>query len=92
MGTNEKSVYELRAKYNQLLVREKNAEKYLNDNSIPLEEREKWMPKYKDICERLNELLKQIKFYTADNILSGFTPEECTKPISLSGEQLKIGG
>lgn len=65
----------LKKRYNDLLKRERAAEKYLNDDKIPLKERERWMPAYQAILNELNELLAQIGSYSADEILNGF-PEE----------------
>lgn len=66
---------DIKKQYNALIVREKAAIKYLNDDKIPLKERERWMPAYEAICKQLNDLLAQIGSYSAENILDGF-PEE----------------
>jgi hypothetical protein len=58
--------------YNALLEREKKAEAYLNDNNIPIDERNQWGARYNEICERLGWLLQQIGRYTPDEILYGF--------------------
>lgn len=55
------SILELKQEYNSLLLREAKAEIYLEDESIPVTEREKWQPEYKKIVDRLNELITQIE-------------------------------
>lgn len=62
----------LKREYNELLKREAKAETYLNDNSIPLETREKYIGEYKKILDRLNELLRLIGRYKREEILEGF--------------------
>jgi hypothetical protein len=63
---------EYKKEYNALLVREKKAEAYLGDESIPLNERMLWGSTYNEICKRLGWLLQQIGRYTPDEISFGF--------------------
>ncbi|GBR75087.1 hypothetical protein NO1_2148 [Candidatus Termititenax aidoneus] len=63
---------EYKTEYNALLEREKKAEAYLNNESIPLDERMSWSQTYNDICKRLGWLLQQIGRYTPDEISFGF--------------------
>ena len=46
--------------YNQLLDRQRRGAQYLDNNSIPLEDREKWKPEYAKILNRLSELYAQL--------------------------------
>lgn len=46
--------------YNELLDRQRKGAQYLDNNSIPLEEREKWKPEYAKILKRLSELYTQL--------------------------------
>lgn len=62
----------LKQEYNELLKREADAGKYLNDNSIPIDARESYLGEYKKILDRLNELLGLIGKYKAEEILQGF--------------------
>jgi hypothetical protein len=64
MKQGQDPTLEYKKEYNALLVREKKAEAYLNDESIPLEERVAWGPAYNEICKRLGWLLQQIGGWT----------------------------
>jgi len=65
-------VNDYRKKYNELLKREAKAEAYLNDPVRTPEEIDKWTPDYKQLLNRLNELLGLIRHYKRENILEGF--------------------
>ena len=71
------SILELRAAYNILIKREKNAEKFLEDNSYSIEKRDKWIPEFCRITECLSLLMIEYKNITGevmkdDNVLNGF--------------------
>ena len=66
-------------RYNELLIREKNGEKYMNDESIPYAERQLSAPLYAAILKELNDLLREIGRYSVDDIVNGF-PEEVELP------------
>lgn len=51
----------LTQEYNDLLKRFYKATDYLDDNSIPLRERERWIPEYLKIARRLNEIVTEIR-------------------------------
>lgn len=70
---------QLKQRYNALLVREANGEKYLNDETVPHEIRIQSMELYQAILTELNFLLKEIGGYSVENILHGF-PEEQQLP------------
>jgi hypothetical protein len=61
-----------KAEYNKLLERHKKAIIYLDDNSIPIREREKYIPHLQEIIERLNKLLSEIGTYTQEEVINGF--------------------
>ena len=65
----------LTQEYNDLLKRFYKATDYLDDNSIPLRERERWIPEYLKIARRLNEIVtelqKQGRELTSKEILEG---------------------
>jgi|MudIll2142460700_1097286.scaffolds.fasta_scaffold16167_3 flagellin-specific chaperone FliS len=63
---------ELKRQYNELLMRYMKAEYYFEDTSISNEDKEKHIPKAKEIINGLNKLLEQIKTYTSDEVLNGF--------------------
>ncbi len=63
---------ELKRKYNELLAREKKAEKYIDDPARTPKEIEKWMPEYRRILAELNELLGRIGTCTAKEVCYGF--------------------
>ena len=61
--------------YNQVLVRYKKAFKYLSNNEMPLEEREKWLQEYEAIVNKLNELVLEMRLgeaYTNEELQEGF--------------------
>ena len=67
---------QLKQDYNQHLARYKKAFAYLADNSIPLEEREKWLKDYEELLDRLNDAVNQMKAqgipYTTKELQEGF--------------------
>ena len=40
--------------YDELLARIKKGEKYLDDNTVPMEEREHWVKPYQELVAKLN--------------------------------------
>lgn len=65
----------LKQQYNELLMRFYKAEMYLDDETIPLESREKQIKRASDIIAGLNALLKEIRreySYTEHEVLNGF--------------------
>lgn len=67
---------DLKARYNELLIREKRGEECLDDPSRTTEEIEKWMPEFKKILAGLNNTLAQIGKYTTEEVLNGFNLEK----------------
>lgn len=69
----------LKAEYNQYLMREVKAEIYLDDEAIPVIEREKHMPAFQAIVKRLNEILYEFiqmgAKYTVKEVTGGFAIE-----------------
>jgi hypothetical protein len=62
--------------YNKLITIHNKAAEYLDNNNIPLSQREKKIPEYKKIVDKLNELITEfdkhgIK-YSSNEILNGF--------------------
>lgn len=51
---------ELKTEYNRQLKRAKKAAEYMDNQTIPIEVREKWAGKYRDIIRALNELIEMI--------------------------------
>ena len=71
------SLLELQQVYNILIKREKKAEKYLENNSIAQETRDKWLPAFTDITEQLSLLMRKHREITGNNmtdmeVLNGF--------------------
>lgn len=62
--------------YNKLVQRYKKAEKYLDNNSIPIPDREKHIPEFQKIIKAMDSLMKQLKStgyeMTSHEILNGF--------------------
>lgn len=69
----------LKIEYNQYLLREVKAEIYLDDEAIPIAEREKHIPAYQAIVKRLNEILHEFSqvgvHFTDREVLGGFAIE-----------------
>lgn len=61
--------------YNELLSRYNNAEEYLDNPGIELNERERHIPLALEVINKMNILLQQIKNYTEHEVLHGFTLE-----------------
>jgi len=64
---------ELKAKYNRLLAREKQAEDYLSSPERTQEELNKWLHEFDRICLGLSSLLDQLGSYTNEEANNGFT-------------------
>jgi len=63
---------QLKLEYNQLLARELKAEEYLSGPDRTLEEVEKWLPKFNQVCMDLSSILDQIGTYTHREAVTGF--------------------
>ena len=76
MSDKKALLNELKTHYNKLIKRYKTGADYLDNNGIPLEEREKWMDEFRNIIDGLNGLLKEFKKLgietTEDEIMNGF--------------------
>lgn len=72
----EATTKSLKKEYNKLIKRYKTGADYLDNNGIPLEEREKWMDEFRNIIDGLNGFLKEFKKLgietTEDEIMNGF--------------------
>jgi len=70
---------ELKRDYNYLM-RHFKAVAFLDNQSIPIADREMWLQEYKNVLENLNRLLKVFGdseiLYTKDEALSGFYIED----------------
>ena len=55
---------EFMERYNNLLKREKKAEKFLNDDTIDIAKREKWIPEYEKIVSELGQMIKEYRKMT----------------------------
>ncbi|MHB8277890.1 MAG: hypothetical protein ACYDIA_09585 [Candidatus Humimicrobiaceae bacterium] len=62
----------LKAIYNWLPHRFNKAEEYLSNDKIGLEIREQWIPKFKEILFKMEEILTKINHKTKEEILEGF--------------------
>ena len=69
-------VIERKKAYNKLIDRHNKAAAYLDNNKIPLEEREKHIPDFQKLLNRLNEAITMFKnngvSMTSEEILEGF--------------------
>ena len=80
----EKAVQQAKEYYNILLERHYKALIFFADNGITIEDKEKWVPEYREILASLGEMLDIIGKgnYTDDNILNGlevYTKDECNR-------------
>lgn len=66
------SINDLRSRYNELLIREKRGEEYLDGAVRTSDEVDKWMPEFKKILVELNSTLGQIGSFTIVEALNGF--------------------
>ena len=67
-------------KYNALLQREQKAEKFLNDDTVDISKREKWLPEYEKIVLELGKMIHEYKKMTGsdmptEEILNGYSPK-----------------
>ena len=69
---NYTAVLALKKKYNQLLLRSKQGEAFMDDPKIPSEIKEKHAAHYTQIMEQLSNLLAQIGSYTNSEATDGF--------------------
>jgi len=67
-----KDIRALKVRYNKLLTRVNKAEEYLNNDKIPLETREQWIPKFKELIFKMEDILTKIGNPTKEEILKGF--------------------
>ncbi len=82
-GNVENEVTKLKKQYNDVLIRHYKGKKYLDDDSILIENREKWVPEFTNILHELSRILKAIEDsgikYTDSEILGGFDVEKRKK-------------
>ena len=67
---------ELKAEYNKELQKHQRACVYMDDNNVPIPERERYIPAYRKILDNLNRMLNQFDIYdipySVDEGLGGF--------------------
>ena len=63
----------LKLAYNNLLLTTREMEAFLDDETIPVEEREALVYEYKALVGSLGNLLKQIGAYTEQDVDTGFS-------------------
>jgi hypothetical protein len=70
----------LKKKYNETLTRFRKAGEYMDDKSIPLNEREKHLPAFRKLLKECGDLTNKLKAagvtYTREQILNGFDDME----------------
>jgi len=74
---------ELKVRYNRLLKRHNEGFLYLEDETLPIEEREQKIPAFREIISKMSDTLKKLKANgitaTEDEILNGFKIEREVK-------------
>ena len=68
----QEGIKALKARYNKLLCRFNKAKEYLSNDKISLEIREQWIPKFKEILFKMEEILTKIDHTTKEEVLEGF--------------------
>ena len=68
----QEDIRALKVRHNKLIDQCNRAEEYLNNDKIPLEKREQWIPKFKEIAFKMEEILTKIDNITKEEILEGF--------------------
>ena len=66
----------LKQKYNKLLERDQKAIVFFGDDSIPRQDRDKYLGDYQDLLLELSITLQEIGFYTGDEMQYGFGKEK----------------
>ena len=69
----------LKQKYNKLLEREQKAIVFFGDDSIPRQDRDKYLGDYQHLLLELADTLQQIGFWTPDELQYGFGKENQDK-------------
>jgi len=69
---------DLKRAYNVLIAREHKAEKYLENDKVPQETRDKWLPEFEKITILLSALMRRYKVLTGhemeiSEVLNGFS-------------------
>ena len=72
------TLQELMKQYNEILAREVKAQKYLDDNTKTIEEREKWIPEYRNILLELSGI-----FIDITKLGRKITPEEAANGFQI---------
>jgi hypothetical protein len=70
-----KAIHQARTQYNILLARHYKAIAYFDNPDISKEQKEKFIPQYKEIVEALGDLLDTIGEYSEVEVLEGFREE-----------------
>jgi hypothetical protein len=73
---NEEGRRKLKKKYNSLLVRYNKAVSYMNDNNVPIKDKEKHLPSYVQILKDMNLIIWVLELVGEEveaSILDGFT-------------------
>ena len=77
MAMSVLNLEDLKAAYNVLILREKKAEIFLENNNIPQITRDKWIPEFNKVTECLSMLMRDYKKITGQEmqdseVLNGF--------------------
>lgn len=62
----------LKLQYNKVLERYSKAEAYMDNDSIPSVDRERWAPEFIKIIDQLNNVLNRIGEHTSEEAIHGF--------------------
>jgi len=67
---------DLKIEYNLLLKRAKKGEAYLDNQEIALEKRDKWIPEFQKIINRMGVILGELGDVSTETVFNGFKFEE----------------
>jgi len=69
---------DLKIEYNLLLKRAKKGEAYLDNQEVALEKRDKWIPEFQKIINRMGVILGELGDVSTETVFNGFKFEEAT--------------
>jgi hypothetical protein len=71
-----KSIEQLKKEYNELALKLAKADVYMDDHTKPIAEREKFVPRYRELTKQMANMLKELEQagvrWTEDEAIGGF--------------------
>ena len=63
---------ETKYKFNDLLRRWDKAVEFINDENVPIKDRERWVPEATEMAMKLSGILDEIEVYNQEDVWFGF--------------------